>query len=108
MASVTIKKGDIARKLTDTLTVGGAALNLTGATEVRCLMRNADNGALKFNSVAAIVDAVLGKVEYVFGDTDTDSAGRFRQEWKAIFPTNKPISIPDNAYNEVVILDTLA
>lgn len=98
---VDIKRGDTARTLTDTLTIDGTAIDLTGATVVLVW----DDGTTITRKSANIVSAVAGTVSYVLTSADTLTAKTVRLEWEVTFPTAAVLTIPSDGY---IVLNILA
>lgn len=105
MASLTIKRNDLARKIEDVLKIDGAAIDLTGSS-VSIVLRNKTTGST-IKRAASIVDAASGQVEYQFASGDTATAGAYELEWEIVFPDTKPLTIPDNSYHLLNILPDL-
>jgi len=106
MATHYIKRNDIARKVTDILTLNGAAINLTGCT-LSWIMRNRATG-VAIKQTATIVTAATGSVEYQFVTGDTATAGVYDCEWEIVYTTgSKPLTVPDDGYIVLEILEDL-
>lgn len=109
MASFTIKKGDrlpaLAAICKDS---AGVVVDLTAATSVKFLMKNAQGGAVKVNTVAVIASAAGGQVRYDWAAIDTDTAGTFQGEFEVIFPTALPLSFPNNEFITINVVSDVA
>jgi hypothetical protein len=102
--NVSIKRNDTGVSFTDTLTVNGAAVDLTGAT-VLFLMRLRD-GKTVFSQTATIVDAGAGQVAYGPGALPT-TPGLYEQEWQVTLAGGNILTFPSDGYNTVDVLDDL-
>jgi hypothetical protein len=101
----TIKRGDTGQVFTATLTVDGAAQDLTDAT-VYFVMSPA-NGGTVIKEEATVTDATAGQVEYLPVADDVATAGRYRIEWEVELPGGRILTFPSGSYNELTILDDL-
>ncbi len=100
MATFYLKKGDTAPPLRMFLRQrDGSPIPLGTATVVFHM----DNGSIASGSVD-ILDAALGKVEYVWQAGDTDTAGSFNGEFE-ITDGGKDQTVPSNGYIIIKILD---
>jgi hypothetical protein len=105
MTTNTIKRGDTARAITDTLLFGGAAINLTGAT-VLLILRNKETQNV-IPREATVVSAVAGTVSATLEDEDTEHPGAYYMEWEITFGDGRVLSVPDNDYDELIVLNDL-
>lgn len=105
MTTAYIKRNDTARTLQDQLLLDGAAIDLTGAT-VSILFRNIITAASAKRD-AVITDAATGRVEYELIAADTATAGNFRVEWEIIFADGTVLTVPDNDWHILKILEDL-
>ena len=81
----TIKAGDTAPTLTDTLTYSdGTIANLTGAS-VSFVMRSEQLNAPTILSAASVTNASAGAVAYTFTATNTATAGLYAGNWIVTF-----------------------
>ena len=102
---ITIKRNDTARKISDTLLLDGAAIDLTGST-VKFVMKPKGSGDI-IKKNATIVTAPAGKVEYQFETGDTQNAGGYFIEWEITFSGGAVLTVPDDGYSELTILEDL-
>lgn len=98
---IEIKQGDTARPFTDTLLLGGQAINLTDAT-VNLLLKDEKSSKL-IRQLATITDAVNGKVQYQPIDSDVAKPGVFDLEWEITFSDGKQLTVPTHGYGKVKI-----
>jgi len=103
MSTAIVKQHDTARAFTDTLTVGGVALNLSTATLVNFVLE-LPTGSV--DRVATVVSAVAGTVSYTPVAADVATIGTFRQHWKVTFAEGR-IVVPSNGYNYVQVQEAL-
>jgi hypothetical protein len=107
MASV-MKKGDRRPRYRVALTVGGTAVDLTGATGVRFIMKSTPaSGTTKVDAAATVVTAATGIVEYAWGATDTDTAGDYVIEFEVNWSGEKQ-TFPSTGYFTLTIESDLA
>ena len=92
MKVVYIKRGDTARKITDSLSLDGGPIDLTGATVVLVW---APAGADAQRKAASIVgDPTLGQVSYTMSAEDVATAGVVRIEWEITFADQSVLTVP--------------
>lgn len=92
-----IAKGTRSPSLTDTLTVDGAAFDLTGST-VKFKMRAVGSDVLKVNATATVVaPATAGTVRYDWAALDVDTAGDYLGWWEVTLPSTKTQDHPEFA-----------
>ena len=101
MRTITIKQHDTARALTDTLTIDGAAINLSGAAVV--LVFQDDQGSAPVRRAASIVSAAAGTVSYQLIAADTAEAVTFTLEWDITFGDGSILTVPDNDYYRLIV-----
>lgn len=79
--------GSDAQPLQDQIKFGGRPLDLTLASSVALKMRYAESANLKIASgVAAVDDAVNGRVSYDWTDTDLNEEGEYYAWWNVTMP----------------------
>lgn len=109
MSDILIKQGDTKGKFIDTLMLNGAPIDLTGCM-VTFLMKKT---GLAIRRTATIVqtapppDPSAGKVEYQPTSNDVAVKGKYKQEWEVIFPDTEEITVPNQDWNTVTILEEL-
>jgi hypothetical protein len=89
---------DLARTLKD---ADGVAVDLTTASAIKFHMRPYLGGTAVVNADATAVSLAAGQVKYVWGATDTATAGLFRGEFQATF-AGKTYTFP-NTSEKIVI-----
>lgn len=93
MATVQIKVGDTSRDLTDTLTLNGAAINLTGAS-VNLIWQK--RGGAEQSKSATITDAVAGDVSYTFTAADVAFPTEIHFAWQIVFGDTTELTVPSD------------
>jgi hypothetical protein len=100
--TTTIKKGDRLPSVTATLKLNGVPYDLTGKT-VTFRMWERGKSTLKVNATAVVVDAAAASVRYDWASGDTDTAGDFDQNWKVVGGDSKPLTFPNDGFDEVIV-----
>lgn len=103
MASFTIVQNDTAPPITATLTAGGTAVDLSGASVVFELTSRA--GDVIVESAAVVDDATAGEVSYqwVTGDTAV-MVDHYRARWKVTFADATIRHFPSPGYTTVHVV----
>lgn len=103
-----IKRNDNNRKLTDTLTFGGEAQNLTGAS-VRFLMQSVKGAARRIviADEAVIEDEALGTVSFELTAAQTAVAGDYIFEWEVTFGDGSVTTFPSTGWGLLTIVEDL-
>lgn len=105
-ATVVLKRNDRQPPIEASLEqAAGTPINLTGAS-VKFIMRN--EATVKVNATATIIDANRGVVKYEWGLTDTDTAGTYQAEFEITFADGRKLTVPNDEYIVVVVLEDLA
>lgn len=99
-----VKIGDTKRKWTDTLTLAGVAVNLTGATVV-LVIKKPDSTVVRRS--ASIVSAANGQVEYQPVSGDVDAVGERLLEWEVTFGDGKVLTVPSAGYIHLTVVAEL-
>lgn len=92
-----IKRGDRRPPIEATLSVEGAAVDLTEAGAVRFHM------APEVNGDAEVVDAVTGQVRYSWAAGDTDNAGLFDAEFEIEWADGEIQTVPNDGYIRILV-----
>ncbi len=101
---ITLKRHETGRKLTDTLTADGAALDLTGAT-VYLMIKKPDGTVVE--RTAVIVSASAGTVAYQFVGTDVDVAGLAYLEWAITLGNGDVLKIPGEGQMQMRVVEDI-
>ena len=99
--SVSIYTGTRAPSLTDTITVNGAAFDLSGCT-VDLRMRPVGSDTLKVDAAATVVSAAAGTVRYDWASADLDTPGSYRAWWRVTLASAK---VQESAEFDVEVLE---
>lgn len=105
MAELFCKRNDLARRIEDTLTLDGIAINLADAT-VKFLLHNTALQTL-LEGPATIIDAAAGKVAFSFSETQTSVEGIYLFEWEITFLNGRKLTVPDDSYHTLTIIKDL-
>ena len=92
MKVVYLKRGDTARKITDTLSLDGQPLDLTGATVV--IVWAATGAEVERKNASIENDPTLGQVSYTITADDVAAAGAVRIEWEITFADQSVLTVP--------------
>lgn len=106
----TMKSGDTAPAIQDSLTVGGKALpagTLTGAV-IRFQSKNVINGAIIINNSSRVTviqdDGVATIVQYQWAVGDTATVGIFLKEWEVTYVSGLVETFPNSRYSYFAVL----
>lgn len=91
---INVKRGDTKQYITDTLTLGGAVLDLTTATAVVMVVKKSP----VLRKECDIVNAVAGTIRKRLDNDLSGVAGDWPFEWEAVFPDGK-VTIPTEGYH---------
>lgn len=86
--------GNRSPSITDTITSGGVAVDLTGST-VKFRMRAVGSTTLKVDSAATIVTPAAGTVRYDPAAVDVDTAGDYLGWWQVTLPGGNVQDTPE-------------
>lgn len=101
--------GDRWPPLTATLRDGaGAAIPLTAVQSVRFHMRPLVGGGAALDGVATVVDPAAGTVRYDWQAGDTDAAGEYDADFRIVFASGAPATVPNRERIRVLITGRLA
>ena len=105
---LTMKKNDLEPKFRVTLqNADGTAIDLSLATSVRFIMKQSSGGTKLVSAPAAFLDRANGVVEYTWASGDTDTVGPFQAEFEVIWPTGRPMTVPNGEYLVVNVVPDL-
>lgn len=108
MTDFFIKKGDTLPRIESTLKYStGAAVNLTGASQVQFIYKHKQQSQVTIKT-GTIVDAAQGKVAYSWIAGDTATTGDYQAEWQITFSGGGILTIPnDGTFIEFRIVPSL-
>jgi hypothetical protein len=92
MKVVYLKRGDTARKITDSLSLDGAPIDLSGTTVV--LVWAPAGEAVQRKTASIGEDPSLGQVSYTMSAEDVATAGVVRIEWEITFADQSVLTVP--------------
>lgn len=101
-----MRRNDTAPPITATLTAGGTAVDLTGATVQFHMMDSA--GRVVVDAAATVVSPTDGTVRYDWDAADTEVSGRFKAEWEVTFADTTVRTFPVQGHTHVLIHDDIA
>jgi hypothetical protein len=98
------KQGDRLPYIREVLKDGnGAAINLSTATDVTLVCRNAETLGVAFTGTCAIVDALGGEVKYAFAASDLAQDGFYQVEFEITFESGEEMRIPTSSYRKMTV-----
>jgi hypothetical protein len=107
-ADWTVKQGDSAPILTDTLTYSnGQPVNLTGASLSLIVRAQTSAAPLKLTGTPEATAPLLGEVAYSPTTSDTASSGMFMANWFVVLPSGEEMTFPTDGYNWLSIEENL-
>ena len=101
--TITIKRNDVGREVSDTLTLDDAPVDLTGAT-VFFIMKNTED-AVVTRVAAEVVTPTAGAVKVLIADTTV--AAVYLVEWEITFQGGGVLTIPGDGYHILEIIEDL-
>lgn len=103
---LTLKRGDAGRVITGTFTdENGAAINCTGSSNRKIMMRRLGVAALKINSTFTFTNEASGAWSYTMQAADVDTVGRYFLEHEVTLPGPQTLTFPvDRAKPYLVVL----
>jgi hypothetical protein len=104
-ATLKIKRNDVGRELDDTLTLDHAPINLTGATVFFVMKNIADDVVTRKQAV--LVSALGGQVKVTLGLLETGVSATYQVEWEVTFSSGSVLTIPDDSYHVLEIVEDL-
>lgn len=103
MSVINIKQGDRRPVAEVVITRGGVAVDLSAVSTITFKMRLVGSKTLKIDSPAVVTDAANGIVEYRWAVGDTDTPGRYNQEWELIWSDDTTETFPTLPTSIVII-----
>lgn len=98
-----VKQNDTRPAAPATLKRGDVVVDLTLATSVTFKMTREGQVDKKVNSVANVLSATLGTVEYRWLAGDTDESGQYIAEWEVLWDDGTIETFPTIDYDYVLI-----
>jgi hypothetical protein len=105
MPDHTFTEGDLGDTLTATLKddTSPEGVNLTGATEIRLVVKDRD-GVKVFDKEMSLVDSANGKVEYKWSQGDfIEKPGVYRSKIKVFDSSDEPESFPNDGFRTIEV-----
>lgn len=104
-----IKQNDTREELVRTLKdSSGTVIDLTGAT-VKFTMRSKADGSLKIDEGAVTVtDATGGICKYTWQTGDTDTVGQYEGEFNVTLSGGGEITVPNDGYISITVVEELS
>ena len=99
MATVSIKRNDTHRLLSDTLMIGKVVIDLTNST-VTAVFSKEDT---VIRHAASILEATAGTVSCDVPDSVAGEVGSWSQEWEIVFENQRQLTVPTEGYNEIIV-----
>ena len=93
------------RTLTEYLTQGGVAVDLTDALaeiHIRCAL-----GLTAVTTATVVGDPTIGEVSYTLTPADIGVAGIYQYAWHVTLPNQTVIILPETGPNAMRVLDTI-
>lgn len=104
-----IKQNDRRKYLQATALDGdGNIIDLTGMTVVFNMWSKSDHVVKVSRGAATVTSAENGELEYHWADGDTDTVGDFEGEFETLDGSNLPLTLPDDGYIQIKIVDDIA
>jgi hypothetical protein len=96
LANLTLKQYDTYPSLQATLTDSNGAINLTGASSVKFVMKGQSTGTIVLGN-CSIVSATAGTVAYAWGATDTQTPDVYSVEFQITWTAGGIQKVPNAA-----------
>jgi len=107
MSQQTFKENDVGDTLTAQLKDEDGPIDLSGASEVRIIMRQAD-GQKTLDAQMSLTNATNGEVEYQWSSGDPiETKGVYEAEFKIIDGLGETETVPNNGYVSIKIEEEL-
>ena len=94
------------RTLTDTLTQGGATVDLTDAA-VEFHLRSCETGLIEVRTATVATDPTTGVVSYQLAADDIATSGRYEYEWQVTFDDGTVVVLPESGAKALRVVDNL-
>lgn len=102
-----MKRGDVYPFQYDLKWDDGTPMNLTSASSVNLTMTLDEETEPTVNGTCTIVDAALGRVQYSWGDGETDIPGMYMIEFQINFSSGAIVTVPSDDILWMLIIDSL-
>lgn len=103
--TIKIKRNDLGRVLTDTLTLDDDPIDLTGATIVFVMRNTADSVVTRRNG--SVVNGPAGQVQVELEAADTQTVATYIVEWEVTFTGGDVLTVPDDIHHVLEIVEDL-
>lgn len=101
-----VKRNDVGRELRDVLLLDDAPINLTDCTIVFVMKNTADGTVIRKDG--ELTDAAAGRVKVTLGADETALAATYQAEWEVTFVGGNVLTVPDDGYHVLEIVEDLS
>jgi len=109
MSEFSIRKGSTARSIRAALSTSNSLDDLSGVSSVKFYMARLEDGTVKINGAAAVIESVTASkimVRYDWSFGDVDMVDTYKAYWKVTYANSKTDIFPSQSFNTISITDT--